>query len=63
MKAGLRFKAPNPHAKGGPVSEYEVLRLEGKMCVCYDLHTRQILAMPSKYVKEKLGNTNKKEKL
>ena len=63
MKIGLRFKTPNPYTKGGPVSEYEVIRIEGNMCICYDLRTRHILAMPSKYVKEKLGNTNKKEKL
>lgn len=62
IKPGLRFQVKNPHPAAAAVSKYEVIRVEGNVCVCCDLDTRHFLAMPVSFVKRKISKPTKKEK-
>lgn len=63
IRLGTKFTVKNQYRNSDSESEYEVIKVLKNVCVCVDLKTRQILAMPSRFVKSKLGNINKKEKL
>lgn len=63
IKPGLKFQVKNPYSVDKPNSRYEVIRVQGNVCVCTDLDSRFTIAMPVAFVKSKLGNINKKEKL
>ena len=58
-----KFVVSNPHPLSlSKETTYEVLRVEGKLVVCEDTSTRQILSMPIGFVRSRLAILNKKKK-